>query len=112
MTFPQFPPSFLFGTATAAFQIEGSPTADGKGRSIWDTFTHTPKKIRTGENADVACDTYLHPERDIELMTELNLNAYRFSKCFGLVHVDHNAQQRIVKDSGYWVRDMIRSQRT
>ncbi len=79
MTFPQFPKDFLFGTATAAFQIEGSPTADGKGKSIWDTFTHTPKKILTGENADVACDSYHHPERDIELMTELDLNAYRFS---------------------------------
>jgi beta-glucosidase len=79
MPYPQFPPNFLFGTATAAFQIEGSPAADGKGPSIWDTFTHTPGKIRTGENADTACDTYRNPERDLALMTELGLNAYRFS---------------------------------
>ena len=79
MTHPQFPPNFLFGTATAAFQIEGSPAADGKGRSIWDVFTHTPKKIRTGENADIACDSYRDPERDLALMTELGFNAYRFS---------------------------------
>jgi beta-glucosidase len=79
MSFPQFPPNFLFGTATAAFQIEGSPAADGKGKSIWDVFTHKPGKIRTGENADIACDSYRNPERDLALMTELGLNAYRFS---------------------------------
>ena len=78
-TFPQFPPKFLIGTATAAFQIEGSPTADGKGKSIWDTFTHRQGKIQTGENADTACDTYRNPEVDIALMAELGLNAYRFS---------------------------------
>ena len=49
MTFPQFPPNFLFGAA-AAFQIEGSPSANGKGKSIWDVFSHTPGKIRTGES--------------------------------------------------------------
>ncbi|MFT3890959.1 MAG: GH1 family beta-glucosidase [Anaerolineales bacterium] len=79
MSFPQFPKNFLFGTATSAFQIEGSPSADNKGKSIWDTFTLKRGRIRTGENADVACDTYLHPERDIDLMCELGLNAYRFS---------------------------------
>jgi len=79
MSYPHFPPNFLFGTATAAFQIEGSPAADGKGQSIWDVFTHTPGKIRTGENADTACDTYRDPQRDLALMSELGLNAYRFS---------------------------------
>ncbi len=79
MPHPQFPPNFLFGTATAAYQIEGSPSADGKGKSIWDVYTHTPGKIRTGENADTACDTYRNPERDLALMSELGLNAYRFS---------------------------------
>jgi beta-glucosidase len=79
MPYPQFPKNFLFGTATAAFQIEGSPAADGKGKSIWDVFTHVPGKVRTGENADLACDTYAHPERDIQTMSELGLNAYRFS---------------------------------
>lgn len=79
MTHPQFPPDFLFGTASSAFQIEGSPTAEGKGKSIWDVFTGTRGKVRTGENAETACDTYRNPERDIALMTELGLNAYRFS---------------------------------
>ncbi|MEW6404039.1 MAG: GH1 family beta-glucosidase, partial [Chloroflexota bacterium] len=76
---------FLFGTATSAFQIEGSPTADGKGQSIWDTFTHRPGKISTGENADVACDTYRDPERDLDLMAELGFNAYRFSVAWSRV---------------------------
>ncbi len=79
MLYPQFPTNFLFGAATAAFQIEGSPAADGKSQSIWDVFSHTPGKIRTGENADTACDTYRDPQRDLALMTELGLNAYRFS---------------------------------
>jgi beta-glucosidase len=77
--FIQFPADFLFGCATAAFQIEGSPSADGKGKSIWDTFSHTPGKIHNGENADIACETYRNPERDIRLLDEINLNAYRFS---------------------------------
>jgi beta-glucosidase len=92
MTFPQFPPNFLFGTATAAFQIEGSPVADGKGKSIWDVFTHTPGKIRTGENADTACDSYRNPECDINLMTELGLNAYRFSTAWSRVLPDGRGQ--------------------
>jgi beta-glucosidase len=79
MPYPQFPPNFLFGAATAAFQIEGSPAADGKGKSIWDVFTHTSGKVRTGENADTACDTYRNPESDLALMCELGLNAYRLS---------------------------------
>jgi len=79
MEYPQFPPKFLFGTATAAFQIEGSPRFDGKGASIWDTFTHKPGKVITGENADVACETYANPERDLALISELGFNAYRFS---------------------------------
>jgi beta-glucosidase len=79
MTYPQFPKGFLFGTASAAFQIEGSPNADGKGTSIWDTFTHIRGKILNGDTAETACDTYRHPERDLDLMTELGLNTYRFS---------------------------------
>jgi beta-glucosidase len=85
MPYPQFPPGFLFGTATAAFQIEGSPYADGKKASIWDTFTHTKGKIPSGENADSACDTYQNPIRDLEFMTELGLNAYRFSVAWSRV---------------------------
>ena len=75
----EFPPDFLWGCATAAYQIEGSPLADGAGPSIWQRFAHTPGMIRDGHTGDVACDHYRRWHGDIALMRELGLNAYRFS---------------------------------
>ncbi len=75
----RFPDGFLWGTATAAYQIEGAHDADGRGPSIWDTFSHTPGKIETGEVGDVACDHYHRYRDDVALMADLGLNAYRFS---------------------------------
>ena len=77
--FPSFPDSFVWGTATAAYQIEGSPDVDGKGPSVWDTFTHLEGKVLTGETGDVAADHYRRWESDLDLMAELGVNAYRFS---------------------------------
>ncbi|HSZ40139.1 MAG TPA: GH1 family beta-glucosidase [Trebonia sp.] len=74
-----FPDGFLWGAATAAYQIEGSPDADGKGPSIWDTFSHTPGKVRGGDTGDVACDSYRRYEQDADLIQSLGLSAYRFS---------------------------------
>jgi beta-glucosidase len=74
-----FPEGFAWGTATAAFQIEGAPREDGKGESIWDRFSHTPGVIQDGANADVACDHYHRWRDDVALMAELAHNAYRFS---------------------------------
>ena len=74
-----FPKDFLWGTATAAFQVEGAWNEDGKGESIWDRFTHTPGKIRGGATADVACDHYHRFQEDIGLVQQLNLKSYRFS---------------------------------
>jgi len=74
-----FPEGFLWGTATASYQIEGSADADGKGPSIWDTFSHEIGRIAGGENGDVACDHYRRMPEDIALMSELGVNAYRFS---------------------------------
>ncbi len=74
-----FPPDFLWGAATSAYQVEGSPLADGAGASIWHRFSHTPGLVANGENGDVACDHYHRYEADIALMRELGLNAYRFS---------------------------------
>lgn len=74
-----FGEGFLFGTATAAYQIEGGWNEDGKGRSIWDRFTHTRGKVVDSTNGDIACDTYHDFQTDIDLMSELNLQAYRFS---------------------------------
>ncbi len=75
----QFPENFRWGTATAAYQIEGAVHEDGRGESIWDRFSHTPGKIIRDENGDIACDHYhLYPQ-DIQLMQELGLRNYRFS---------------------------------
>ncbi len=74
-----FPESFLWGTATAAYQVEGAVNEDGRGTSIWDTFSHTPGKVLHGDTGDIACDQYHRLEEDLDLMTELGLRAYRFS---------------------------------
>lgn len=74
-----FPKDFLWGAATAAYQIEGAWQADGKGESIWDRFAHTPGKIRNGDTGDVACDHYHRWAHDIRIMQALGLRAYRFS---------------------------------
>ena len=74
-----FPKDFLWGTATASYQIEGAFDKDGKGKSIWDTFTHTPGKIKNNENGDTAVDHYHRYKEDIGLMSDIKLNSYRFS---------------------------------
>jgi beta-glucosidase len=74
-----FPPDFLWGAATSAYQIEGAWNEDGKGESIWDRFSHRPYTIRNGDTGDVACDHYHHMPSDVALMKELGLKVYRFS---------------------------------
>ncbi|MFF3166878.1 GH1 family beta-glucosidase [Streptomyces sp. NPDC003273] len=73
------PHDFLWGTATAAYQIEGAVAEDGRSPSIWDTFSHTPGKIANDDNGDVACDHYHRWREDIDLMRRLGTNAYRLS---------------------------------
>ncbi len=75
----QFPPNFLWGSATSAYQIEGSPLADGAGPSIWQRFVHTPGLVRDGDTGEMACDHYRRMESDVALMSELGMQAYRFS---------------------------------
>ncbi|MGH2473034.1 MAG: GH1 family beta-glucosidase [Candidatus Limnocylindria bacterium] len=75
----RFPTGFLFGTATAAYQIEGGHDADGKGPSIWDAFCRQPGAISTGETGDVACDHYHRWREDTALLRDLRCNAYRLS---------------------------------
>ncbi|MFM8323158.1 MAG: GH1 family beta-glucosidase [Chloroflexota bacterium] len=77
--FLQFPDGFHWGTATSAYQIEGGVNRDGRGKSIWDTFSHTPGKIRHGHTGDVAADHYCRWQDDVNLMAELGYKAYRFS---------------------------------
>jgi beta-glucosidase len=74
-----FPDGFLWGAATSAYQVEGSPLADGAGPSIWHRFTRTPWLVPSGDNGDVACDHYRRYEEDVRLMRDLGLSAYRFS---------------------------------
>jgi beta-glucosidase len=79
MSVGAFPEGFVWGAATAAYQIEGAADADGRGPSIWDRFAHTPGRVTNGETGDVACDHYHRYREDVALMAELGLDAYRFS---------------------------------
>ncbi|MCJ7569479.1 MAG: GH1 family beta-glucosidase [Anaerolineales bacterium] len=74
-----FPKDFIWGAATASYQVEGAWDEDGKGESIWDRFSHTPGKVENGDTGDVACDHYHRWRDDVALMKELGLKAYRFS---------------------------------
>ena len=76
---PVFPAGFVFGTATASYQIEGAVSEDGRGPSIWDTFSHIPGKVRHGDTGDVACDHYHRLDADLDLIAALGIQAYRFS---------------------------------
>jgi beta-glucosidase len=75
----RFPDGFLWGTATASYQIEGAVAEDGRSPSIWDTFSHTPGAVERGETGDVADDHYHRYREDVGLMASLGLGAYRFS---------------------------------
>lgn len=75
----RFPPGFLWGAATSAFQIEGSTTADGRGASIWDRFCRQPGRVAGGASGEPACDHYRRWPEDVALMARLGLRAYRFS---------------------------------
>lgn len=79
MTKENFPINFAWGTATSAYQIEGAAAEDGRGPSIWDTFSHTLGKTLNGDTGDVACDHYHRYAEDLDLVAKMGLNAYRFS---------------------------------
>ena len=76
---PRFPASFAWGAATAAYQIEGAVAEDGRGPSVWDTFSHRAGAVRHGDTGDVAADHYHRWPEDIGLMSALGIAAYRFS---------------------------------
>ena len=81
----RFPEGFLWGSATSAYQIEGSPLADGAGASIWQRFAHTPGMTKDGATGDIACDHYRRYKDDVRLMKSLGMQAYRFSVAWGRV---------------------------
>ena len=74
-----FPKDFLWGTATAAYQIEGAWNKNGKGLSIWDLFCEKTGAVKNGDNGHTACDHYHRYKEDIALMKKLEIKAYRFS---------------------------------
>ncbi|MFJ8826652.1 GH1 family beta-glucosidase [Streptomyces sp. NPDC102467] len=76
---PAFPEGFVFGAATASYQIEGAATEDGRGPSIWDTYSHTPGRTDGGDTGDVACDHYHRYPEDVALLRDLGVDSYRFS---------------------------------
>ncbi|MBR2547611.1 MAG: beta-glucosidase [Eubacterium sp.] len=75
----EFPQDFIWGTASSSYQIEGGAFDDGKGPSIWDTFSHRPGTIADGTNGDVACDSYHRFEEDLDILKSLGIRNYRFS---------------------------------
>jgi len=84
----QFPKDFMWGVATAAYQIEGAWNVDGKGQSIWDTFAHTVGKVKGADTGDVACDSYHLYKGDVELAKKLNVKSYRFSIAWPRIQAD------------------------
>jgi beta-glucosidase len=74
-----FPNGFVWGAATAAYQIEGATEADGRGESIWDRFSHTPGRVANGDTGDRACEHYYRWREDLDVMSSLGLQGYRFS---------------------------------
>ena len=89
---PQFPSDFILGVATAAYQIEGAADKDGRGSSIWDTFSRQPGKVRGGDTGDVACDHYHLWEQDLDLIASLGVDAYRFSIAWPRIYPSGNGQ--------------------
>jgi beta-glucosidase len=114
-----FPDNFLWGTATASYQVEGAVNEDGRGPSIWDTFSHTPGKVYRGDTGDIACDQYHRIDEDLDLMADLRLQAYRFSVAWPRVQPEGSGpvnqkgldyyrrlveglRQRSIEDHGGW----------
>src|SRR5581483_245921 len=75
----RFPQNFIWGTATASYQVEGAVHEDGRGASVWDTFSHTPGKTFQGQTGDVADDFYHRYKEDVALMQRLGVRGFRFS---------------------------------
>ena len=90
----RFPEGFVWGVATAAYQIEGGADVDGRAPSIWDTFSHQPGRIDGGDTGDVACDHYARWKEDLDLLGEVGAAAYRFSVSWSRVLPDGRTPNR------------------
>jgi beta-glucosidase len=100
-----FPADFVWGASTSSYQIEGAVDQDGRGKSIWDVYSHTPGRVRNGDTGDIACDHYHRWREDIDLLSSGNFTAYRFSTAwsrilpFGTGTIEHRGldfYQRLV----------------
>ena len=80
-----FPADFAWGASTSSYQIEGAVEEDGRGKSIWDTFSHTPGRVKNGDTGDVACDHYHRWVEDVEWLARGGFNAYRFSTAWSRI---------------------------
>ena len=92
----QFPDGFVWGAATAAAQIEGAASSDGKGQSIWDHFATLPGKIKNGDTPEVACDHYHRYEADFDLLVSLGITHYRLS----IAWPSHRSRRRRIDQRG------------
>ena len=103
---PAFPADFLWGAATASYQIEGAHDADGKGPSIWDMMCRKEGAVSGGVTGDVACDHYHRMKEDVAMMKEMGLKAYRFSVSWARILPKGTGT---LKDSALWYRDVIQA---
>ena len=106
---PSFPNGFFWGAATAAYQIEGSPSADGKGESIWDRFVHRVGTVKGQATGDVACDSYARAAEDVALVRALDLTSYRFSIAWPRIQADGRgpANQRGIDHYRRFAEDLL-----
>lgn len=107
-----FPKNFIWGTAASSYQIEGAWNEDGKGLSIWDTFSHTIGKIANNENGDVSIDHYHRWKEDIHLMSELGLKTYRFSTSWPRIFPDETGRVNLIGVAFYdrLIDELLRNQ--
>ncbi|MDY7027822.1 MAG: GH1 family beta-glucosidase [Spirochaetota bacterium] len=101
----QFPEDFLWGTATASYQVEGAVSEGGRTPSIWDTFSHTPGRVAHGHTGDTACDQYHRYREDVRLMRDLGAGAYRFSLSWS--RILPNGGGKINEEGVRYYRDLI-----
>lgn len=101
-----FPDNFLWGAATASYQIEGAYREDGKGESIWDRFSHIPGKTYEGDTGDIACDHYHRVDEDIQLMKQIGLKTYRFSISWARIFPDGKGKPN--QKGMHFYKDLVR----
>lgn len=96
--FCEFPKDFVWGVATAAYQVEGAAAEGGRSPSVWDTLSHKPGAIKSNHNGDVACDQYHRLAQDVKLMKDMGIKAYRFSTSWSRIVPRHDEINQVGLD--------------